>query len=72
MFQGLKNNIILKSNEFVLIDGIYSYAGSPNPNEIPCWPNSNERTVFLKKGDLVPRIKSCKDHEAVYELIGQT
>lgn len=64
--------IILKTGSTVEITGMYSYAGNPDPHEIACWPSTKERTVFLKHGDKVPPITTCKGHSALYELIGRS
>ena len=62
------DNVYLKTGDYVQRSGHYIYKGSPKKGVLPCIPTKEEKVIMLKKGDRVPSIASCNNHEAVYRL----
>lgn len=51
------------------VPGYYIYKGRPDPCRLPAYPDDGEKVIYLKKGDLVPPLKSYGDEAARYMLI---
>lgn len=61
--------LIIQSGDIVAKSGYYIYAGNPNHGQIPCDPLKDERVKVLEQGTKAPRITSCNNHPAKWELV---
>ncbi|MDA7960626.1 MAG: YjzC family protein [Nitrosopumilus sp.] len=62
------DNIFVRTGGLAPESGHYIYKGNPKKGVLPCIPTKEEKVITLERGEAVPPIRSCCNHEAVYRL----